>query len=383
MVNSPFLLKLGSFMHVAIVGSGPSGLYCADYLAKQSDHFQIDIYEKHSEPFGLLRFGVAPDHIATKRLAIPLQKILDRPNIRFIGNTEIGRSITADQLYTHYDIIVLAAGSSTDRLLSLPKETHIPYYPAGLLAHWYNGFNSNFTPYLGKNIALFGQGNVAIDLARLLSKSADSLQESGLSNNVISALTEHQDQRKISIIGRGQTYDAKCTTDMLKELLELPNLTVTQQGGDLSGMLPSYIPEPDQRTRLRNIEMFQALPETPDQNAKIHIEFRFNEQLANLHPEHITLTKCPGASTNQLNAQLSVDTLLSAIGFIPTEIAGFGEANECAHAKVYSVGWYAHGPNGVIQANRVPSIATAKAIIAEAQHSFDSLKKGYHGINTL
>jgi hypothetical protein len=378
-------------MQIAVIGAGPSGLYCADYLAKKAPDCHIDLYDQSPEPFGLLRYGVAPDHHITKRLAIPLQKVLDRSNVRFIPNITIGKTLTAEQLHEHYNVIVLAAGASEDRLLSITPPPSLPYYAAGQLAHWYNDANPNLAPKLGNTIALFGQGNVAIDLARLLSKDTSALLEASLNDEVVEALTEQRDQRTIYLIGRGQAHDAKCTTDMLTELLELPEVTVTQSGADLSDTLPSSVPEAELRARARNLDLFRSLSETPSSNAKVHIQFRFNElpdQITSdndTHRLHLRANRADVLSVDR--SPIMIDTLLSAIGFIPKEVAGFGEASECEFidhpAKVYAVGWYAHGAKGVIQSNRVPAVAVAKEIIADAQHSIESGKTGYDGIKAL
>ena len=165
-------------LRVAIVGSGPSGMYAADALTGQDGlPVSIDIIDRLPTPFGLVRYGVAPDHLSIRSVRDTLDKILDKPGVRFIGNVEVGRDLSLDQLRDFYDAIILTYGASRDRALGIPGEDLAGSIAATDFVNWYTGHPDMapdaFVGFLAnsRSVAVIGVGNVAVDVTRVLSKA--------------------------------------------------------------------------------------------------------------------------------------------------------------------------------------------------------------------
>jgi ferredoxin--NADP+ reductase len=214
---------------IAVVGAGPSGIYAADALLKQADvDIEIDILDRLPTPYGLVRYGVAPDHPNIKSVVRVLQRVLESPRVRFLGCVEFGVDITRDQVKTSYDAIVYASGASVDRPLGVPGESLHGSFPATEFVAWYSGHPDGQVPVALddiESVAVIGVGNVAIDVARILAKSADSLAKTDVPANVLATLRAST-VKDIHIIGRRSAEYAKFTSKELRELGELANATV-------------------------------------------------------------------------------------------------------------------------------------------------------------
>ena len=173
-------------LHIAIIGSGPAGCYMADQLLRLLPDASIDILERLPVPFGLIRYGVAPDHQGTKAVARVLDRVLSRDRVSFFGNVEAGRDVRLDELMSLYDAVVLATGAERDRRLGIPGEDLPGVIGSGAFTGWYNGHPDRHVPQVQgvRSAVIIGNGNVAIDVARVLAKGPAEFAGSDLSPEV-------------------------------------------------------------------------------------------------------------------------------------------------------------------------------------------------------
>jgi ferredoxin--NADP+ reductase len=211
-------------LRVAIVGSGPAGFFAADALLKQKDvSVHVDMYERLPTPYGLVRGGVAPDHQKIKSIVSVYEQSAQRVNFRFMGNVELGRDITVETLRQHYDQIVYATGSEASRRLGVPGEGLWRCTPAAVFVGWYNG-HPDYRPapidLNVRSVAIIGNGNVAIDVARILAKTPKELESTDIASHALAALSKSTVEN-IYIIGRRGPVQSAFTPSEMKELGEL------------------------------------------------------------------------------------------------------------------------------------------------------------------
>src|SRR5271165_3542929 len=204
---------------IAIIGSGPARCYLADHLLRLLPDASIDILERLPVPFGLVRYGVAPDHQSTKAVTRVLDRVLSRERVSFFGNVEAGRDVRLAELASMYDAVVLATGASRDRRLEIPGEDLPGVMGSGSFVGWYNGHPESPSPPIADvhSAVVIGNGNVAIDVARILGKSPAELAGSDLSPEAMSWL-QAQPIETIHIVGRRSATDARFTEHELEEL---------------------------------------------------------------------------------------------------------------------------------------------------------------------
>ena len=173
-------------LRVAIIGSGPSGFYAADYLQKQADlTVEIDLIERLPTPYGLVRGGVAPDHPKIKSVTKVYEKIATSPGFRFYGNVELGKDLTHDDLLRYYHAVIYAVGAQTDRQMGIPGEDLPGSHPATEFVGWYNGhpdFRDLTFDLSAERVAVIGNGNVAMDVARILASMRDELARTDIAD---------------------------------------------------------------------------------------------------------------------------------------------------------------------------------------------------------
>ncbi len=318
---------------VAIVGAGPSGFYAADGLIRANPELRIDVIDRLPTPYGLVRAGVAPDHQGTKVVARQFDRLLAHPDLRFCGNIEIGRDLGWDELRAAYDAVIVATGRVKDRRLGLPGEEAPKVMGSWPFVAWLNG-HPDFPngPDLSKveRVAVIGNGNVAIDVARVLAKSAEEMAKSDIVPAAGAAIAAAP-IRQIDIIGRRGPEHASFTNNELAELGRLSRAVALVDPADLDVIVLSTDPTPERLRKTKNIEILKGLSANKAGTKPIALRFVFNT--------------APTAFDHDLT--------ITCIGYEASEPLPTGEG-------VFAVGWARRGPSGTIPTNRTDSHAVAK-----------------------
>ena len=222
-------------LRVAVVGSGPAGVYAAEALTRYADEVQVDVLDGLPTPFGLVRYGVAPDHPVTQSIAGTLAAVLEQPQVRFLGNVRVGTDLTVDELHDHYDAVLVATGAAVDRRLGIPGEDLPGSMSATDLVAWYAGHPDTpadaFRPD-ALQVVVVGAGNVAGDVARMLARTSDELAATDVPDHVLAAFAASQVE-EVHLLARRGPAQARFTTRELRELGELADADVVVDPADL------------------------------------------------------------------------------------------------------------------------------------------------------
>ncbi|WP_027020311.1 FAD-dependent oxidoreductase [Corynebacterium sputi] len=221
-------------IRVAVIGSGPAGVYASDALMKSGREVQIDLFEKMPAPFGLIRYGVAPDHPRIKGIVNALHRVLSKPELRLLSNVEFGTDLTVEDIKKHYDAVIFATGAVADRDLTVPGAELEGHFGAGEFVGFYDGnplFERDWD-LSAEKVAVIGVGNVALDVARILAKTGDELKVTEIPDNVHAALSKNQ-AREVHVFGRRGPAQAKFTPLELKELDHSPTIEVVVDPEDI------------------------------------------------------------------------------------------------------------------------------------------------------
>jgi ferredoxin--NADP+ reductase len=381
---------------VEIVGSGPSAFFAADALIKADSQIEIEIFEKLELPFGLVRYGVAPDHAKIKSVTKTFEKTLEKTNVRLICGCEIGKDISIAQLQADYSAIILAYGAQTDRRMNIPGEDLPGSITATEFVAWYNGHpdykNYHFNTS-AKKVAIVGQGNVAIDVARILAKRPELLKESDIAAYALNRL-EQTFVESISLIGRRGPAQASFTDKELRELTELSNCNIMINKQDLELNEASKIELESNAIARRNFDILEKLSVGDNSKEKL-IELRFYEspiaiegskKVENLVLEKNQLSGEPGsqkATGTGEYLKLECDLVIRSIGYkgLALDSLPFNESkgtyyhdkgrlldqNGVQLPKLYVAGWIKRGPSGVIGSNKADSNETVSSILEDYQ----------------
>ncbi|MFD3509235.1 FAD-dependent oxidoreductase [Nocardia sp. NPDC058666] len=221
-------------LRIAIVGAGPAGIYAADALMKSDADVSIDLYERMPAPFGLIRYGVAPDHPRIKGIITALHKVLDKDQVRLLGNIDYGTDITLDDLRQFYDAVIFSTGANADRALDIPGIELDGSFGAADFVSWYDGHPDvpRTWPLDAEKVAVLGVGNVALDVARVLAKTGDELLATEIPPNVYEGLKGNK-ALEVHVFGRRGPAQAKFTPLELRELDHSPTIEVIVNPEDI------------------------------------------------------------------------------------------------------------------------------------------------------
>ncbi|WP_246311315.1 FAD-dependent oxidoreductase [Changpingibacter yushuensis] len=213
--------------NVAVVGAGPAGIYASDILSKSELDVSIDLFERLPAPYGLVRYGVAPDHPRIKAIINALYNILQRGDIQLHGNVNIGTDVTLSELHDYYDAVILATGADQDAALDIPGIDLPASYGAADFVSWYDGHPDypRTWPLEAKEVAVIGVGNVALDVARILAKHPDDLMETEIPANVVEGLRS-SNVTDVHVFGRRGPAQVKFTPMELRELGHVPDVDI-------------------------------------------------------------------------------------------------------------------------------------------------------------
>ncbi len=375
---------------VAIVGSGPAGFYTAEALASSGDDVSVDFIERLPTPYGLIRGGVAPDHETTKNVQRKYEKTAQRPQVRFYGNVELGRDVSLDELRGMYDAVVLAVGAPRDRALGIPGEDKKGVFGSADYVGWYNSHPDfrDLNPDLNVQAAVIvGVGNVAIDVARLLSRSAEELAATDLADYAEKAIIASP-VKDIWILGRRGPIEAKFTNVELREMGKLAEsvpLVKAEQLPDSVGDLPDR----EKRLKERNLETLREfVARKPDEKPKrVHFEFYAapveilgGDRVEGLRVERTRVDGGRAVGTGE-TFDIPCGLVVAAIGYRSNGVPGapFDDRqgivpNDDGRVAegLYAVGWIKRGPTGVISSNRPDGVTVA-------QHIHDDFAGGAKG----
>lgn len=357
---------------VAIVGSGPSGCYVAQFLQKKWAGAQITIFEALPVPYGLIRYGVAADHQGSKAVIQQFERMFEKGGVEFRGNVSIGRDISYAKLTESFDIVVLATGLNNDATLDIPVHPQAPVVGAGSVLKALNGHPRASLPKLvdgtirklGRNIAVIGSGNVAIDVLRMVAKSDVELVGSDISDEVRGALGT-EEVNCLTLISRSSASDAKCDESMMAELLSLPGVAIRAQG----------ISEDDQGPIAQLLKLASGR-DIGLGSSRLFMNFMFNSVPVEVDEERGLAKVSLVDRLTGLRAEMMFDTVVTAIGFnngnarqstVPSEdLAGDG---------IYRVGWLRRGPKGTVAENRKDAKAVSDQIVSDYEAGIVQARK--------
>ncbi len=358
-------------LKVAIVGSGPSGFYTVAALLKSGVDCQIDIIERLPTPFGLIRGGVAPDHQKTKNVWRAYEKSALNEAVRYYGNVEVGRDITIAELQDLYDAVVLAVGSPLDRKLGIPGEDKQGVIGSASFVGWYNGHPDfrDLNPDLNISAAVVvGNGNVAVDCARVLAKTPAEMAATDLTDYAAAAI-HASPLTDIYMCGRRGPAEAKFTNVELREMGELTDCHPVVDPAQLPDGAPDGLDDRAKRLCERNLETLRGFTTlSPEGKTKrLHFSFFANpveilggDRVEGVKLEHTAVENGRAVGTGKY-FDVACGLVIPAIGYYGEPFPGvpFDERggvvvhdDGLVQDNVYAVGWIKRGPTGVIGTNK-------------------------------
>jgi len=381
-------------LRVAIIGSGPSGFYAAEALFSAESRVCVDMYDRLPAPFGLVRYGVAPDHEKIKKVIKVYERTAENQDFAFLGNVKVGEDLTIEELRAHYDAIIFACGAQTDRRLGITGEDLPGSYTATEFVAWYNGHPEYLdrTFDLSNEVAVvIGQGNVAVDVARVLCKTVDELKHTDIAAHALDALAESR-VCEIHMIGRRGPAQAAFTPQEIKEFGELADCDPVVNPADLQ-LSPASQTEIDSSSQARkNLDALTEFAQRPQPTKCKRFFVRFFQspkelrgkgKLQTLVLERNRLVGEPGKQKARGTGEtwaMGCGALFRSVGYRGVELPGIpfdpdrgifpnvdGRIARDGEALggLYAVGWIKRGPSGVIGTNKPDSIATVKNLLSD------------------
>jgi len=371
-------------LKVAVVGSGPSGFYTVAALLKAGAECQIDIIERLPTPFGLIRGGVAPDHQKTKNVWRAYEKSALNEAVRYYGNVEVGNDITIDELSAMYDAVVLAVGSPLDRKLGIPGEDKKGVIGSASFVGWYNGHPDfrDLNPDLDIQAAVVvGNGNVAVDCARVLAKTPEEMSTTDLTDYAAEAIHKSP-LTDIYMCGRRGPVEAKFTNVELREMGQLEECAPIVDPAQLPDEITGEFDDRDRRLRERNLATLREFTEmSPEGKPKrLHFAF-FTNPVEILGGDHVEAVKMERTAVQDGRAvgtgefvEIPCGLVIPAIGYygepfpgVPFDEKGGVVVHDDGRISdgVYAVGWIKRGPTGVIGTNKHDGDQAATQILKE------------------
>ena len=392
-------------LKVAVVGSGPAGLYTAEALVKQAAllpspvAISVDVLDRLPTPYGLVRYGVAPDHKSIKSVANYLRRVLESPGVTFVGGVHFGTDVTREDLLGTYDAVVYATGAMRDRRLGIPGEDLIGSRAATEFVNWYCG-HPDVDPGAftldAESVAVIGVGNVAVDVARILARDPAELEHTDIPEQAMEALRASK-VREVHVIGRRGPAQAKFTTKELRELGELPGVHVSADlaeldlagGFDRSGE-SAALAESDRRVRGNLVAMAGWGGDPDDARRRLRLRFWLrpteihesdSATVAGLRLERTRLSESGTFEGTGEFETLDTQLVLRSVGYQSVPLAGvpfdprthtvpnaagrvLSESGEPLPGE-YVAGWLKRGPTGVIGTNKSDAAETVQALLAD------------------
>lgn len=383
---------------IAVVGAGPAGFYATEALLKGlGDGASVDLIERLPTPYGLVRFGVAPDHQKIKSVTRLYDRTLADPRVRYLGNVELGRDLSLDDLRRHYHAVVLTVGSPTDRRLGIPGEDLPGSMSATEFVAWYNShpdFQGLEVPLDAKTAVVIGVGNVAIDVTRVLAKTVTELGETDIADHALERL-RGSTVEDIVIVGRRGPAEAKFTTKELRELGELANADIFVREDELDVGEASLAAIAGDVNATKNLEVLRGFAKQRPEGKPRRVHIRFLLSPLELRGEGRVrsvvfgknrLDERPGGGLAAVatgeTEELSAELVFRSVGYQGTPLAGVpfdersgvipNDAGRVLEARggapvsgLYVAGWIKRGPSGVIGTNKACAMETVASLLSD------------------
>jgi len=391
-------------LRVAVVGSGPAGFYTAEHLFKREGlTVTVDMFERLPMPFGLVRFGVAPDHQKIKGSTRAFERIASRPEFRLFGNVDFGVHISLEDLQRHYHLICFATGAQTDRSLGIPGENLIGSHPATAFVAWYNG-HPDYWDYevdlSAERVAVVGVGNVAVDVARIFARTPEELGRTDIADYALEAL-RGSNVREIYVLGRRGPAQAAFTNAELKELgqLEGADLVIPAKDAALDEFSQRQVDESDDRTARKKVNLIQELAghEALGKAKRLVLRFLVSPvELTSNDGSRVTGMRLvrnalfpsedgslrPRA-TDEFE-EIPVDLVFRSVGYRGVALSGVpfderrglvpNEGGRVVSSEkdgtvpgLYVSGWVKRGPSGIIGTNKPDAGATVECMLQDLE----------------
>lgn len=389
-------------LRVAIIGAGPTGFYAADHLLKQPHHVvEVDLFDRVPTPHGLVRAGVAPDHQKIKSVTAAFDKVAAHPRFRFFGGIELGKDLTTADLKRHYHQIIYSTGAQTDRRMGIPGEDLQGSHPATEFVAWYNGHPDyrDFQFDLShERAAVVGVGNVAIDVARILCRSADELAATDIADYALEALRKSR-VKEVYLLGRRGPAQAAFTNPEIRELGELADadVIVKPDEAELDPLSAADLEKHPDRAISKKVEILQGYAVRPPAGKSKRLVIRFLvspvELIGNAAGEvaaiKLVKNRLEAGSSGALSPkptgvfeELPVGLVFRSVGYrgVPLPDVPFHESwgvilNEkgrVLHPETkqpivgeYTAGWIKRGPSGVIGTNKPDALETVECMLED------------------
>lgn len=386
--------------HVAVIGSGPAGYYTVEGCAKAfgGGEFRIDVIDRLPVPYGLIRSGVAPDHQSIKAVYRRYEATHADPRVRFVGNVAVGPDVTIDELRGLYDAVVLATGAPADRTLDIPGSDLSGVIGSAAFVGWYNGHpdHADLAPPLGgPGAVVIGNGNVALDVARILAKTRGEFDGSDIAGHALDALDASGIVR-VTLLGRRGPHQIAMTPKELGELGHLERAQPFVDAKDLPEAEADALLEPGMRKSVAHLRAFAA---TPAAAKRVAIDFDFfampvaiegRDRVERVIVERTSLDEELRSRGTGETYAIPASLVVSCIGYATPPIEGvpyehgrgrFANTEGRILPDLYCVGWAKRGPTGTIGTNRPDGFAVA-ALIAQ-DIAAGSTKRGGAGLDAL
>ena len=388
-------------LRIAVVGAGPSGLYAADALA--SAGVAVDVLDRLPVPFGLVRYGVAPDHFSIRSVRETLAHVLERPEVRLlaaveVGDTAEGADVSVAELLEAYDAVVLTYGAARDRHLDVPGENLAGSIAATDLVAWYCGHPDADREGIeaalaaARSVVVVGVGNVAVDVTRVLTAPLDRLAATDMPQHVLDALRDST-INDVHVLGRRGPAQATWTTKELKELAELEGVDVVlDDPHDLELEPVSAALVESDRVVARNVDVLKSWSEHALDGTHRHIHLHFHSRPAELKGEgrvesvvveRTTVDEAGSAHGTGETYEVGAQLVVRSVGYRGVALAGVpfdarrnvipnvdGRVVDDAGAPVaglYVAGWIKRGPTGIIGTNKKDAGATVASLLADLE----------------
>ena len=389
-------------LRIAVIGSGPAGFYTADHFLKKPDlTVTVDMYDCLPTPYGLVRFGVAPDHEKIKNVTRVFDKVAAKETFRFFGNVDVGKHVTLDDLKRYYHQICFSTGAQTDKQMGIPGEDLAGSHAATEFVAWYNGhpdFRDCEFDLTSERVAVVGVGNVAVDVARILCRTTEELATTDIADYALDAL-RHSKVKEVYMLGRRGPAQAAFTNVEVRELGEMPgaDIAVLPEEARLDALSQKHLDNVNDRTLNKKVQIIQGFVEQPVEGKPRKLTIRFLvspvELIGNAdgRVNAIRLVKnalretADGSIRPQATEhveELPVDMVFRSVGYRGVPIPGLpfhdkwgvvpndkGRVTTMEDEPVlgmYVSGWIKRGPTGIIGTNKPDAAETVTTMLIDA-----------------